>query len=535
MEAGGHLLGAAAALPLGGGERGTRSGHDARCDGRPRAGRTALRRSFFGAALVAALAGCAETIPPEAEAPQGAAAPTLEEMEIAAPPPPVDPPTRAGGSRTARNRRRPGSRGAVAGRFRAARRHRAGIVQRCAARLVRPRRDADGAVAERHRRNAGRGGSGPPRRARGGRRYRARPAVRRVGARGRAHRPRGGRAGGGVHQRPPRCRRRSLHAGSRPRAASGASRWTMRVRSAMRVSARWRPTTPMETQRSKRWSARRVRIFASVGEIARFPPRAAASPPSPLSKASQRRARARAPVSDSPARRRVGDALAVLAPALLPYYNLDPEAVRYLGNRVVEGPGQSSANRSACERLVRRARGQGFSRFRRALPPGVRSGIRRASPPWATTPRRSSPRWQGGATARRAFRPARLTSPDGFSGAEGLFRFRPDGAAERASRSARVARTGFESRSPRPGEFRNSGVLNRRPNRAAVKPGAARQLRTEKPPSTGIAAPVMKSDAGAARKTATPARIVGETPQRPRECARAPDSCSPEPRGGRGA
>ena len=27
--------------------------------------------SFFGAALVAALAGCAETIPPEAEAPQG--------------------------------------------------------------------------------------------------------------------------------------------------------------------------------------------------------------------------------------------------------------------------------------------------------------------------------------------------------------------------------------------------------------------------------------------------------------------------------
>ena len=358
--------------------------------------------SFFGAALVAALAGCAETIPPEAEAPQGAAAPTLEGNgnRCAAAGGSAD---RAGGSRTARNRRWPGSRGAVAAAFGAARRHRAGIVQRCAARLVRPRRDADGAVAERHRRNAGRGGSGAPRRARGGRRYRARPAVRRVGARGRAHRPRGGRAGGGVHQRPPRRRRRGLHAGSRPRAASGASGGPCafaRPCAFRRAGARrrlWR--------RSGRSAGRRGGFEFRVGGRDRPFPAARRGVRRRLYRKPRSGARERERRFRRPARRRVGERprRAGAASALLQSRSGSGALSRH---RVVEGPGNPRRT-VACERLVRPRQRTGLFSLSPRATAGRSERIRRASPPWATTPRRSSPRWRGGATARRASRPAR--------------------------------------------------------------------------------------------------------------------------------
>jgi hypothetical protein len=51
-----------------------------------------------------------------------------------------------------------------------------------------------------------------------------------------------------------------------------------------------------------------------------------------------------------------------------------------------------------------------------------------------------------------------LTNPSGFSGIDGLFRFRPDGTNERGLAVMRVAPSGAQIVSPAPKSFGGSGI-----------------------------------------------------------------------------
>ena len=226
-------------------------------------------------------------------------------------------------------------------------------------------------------------------------------------------------------------------------------RWTMRVRSAMRVSARWRPDDAYGDAAVEALVGAAGSNFASVGEIARFPPRAAASAVASIESLAAARESENAGF-DALLVAASGNALAVLAP-LLPYYNLDPEAVLYLGTALWKDPeilGEPSLVNALFAAPEDRAFLAFAARYRRAFgadPPRIAALGYDAAALVAALAGRSdrAPRF-----------PVRaLTSPDGFSGAEGLFRFRPDGAAERGLAVWRVARTGFEIVAPAPENF----------------------------------------------------------------------------------
>ena len=274
------------------------------------------------------------------------------------------------------------------------------------------------------------------------------PLFAEVGARGRAHRPRGGRAGGGVHQRPPRRRRRVYTLGLDP--GQQVARAVDHARSL--GHARFGALAPDDAYGDAAVEAlvgAAGSNFASVGEIARFPPRAAASAVASIESLAAARESESAGF-DALLVAASGNALAVLAP-LLPYYNLDPEAVRYLGTALWKDPeilGEPSLVNALFAAPEDRAFLAFAARYRRAFgadPPRIAALGYDAAALVAALAGRSdrAPRF-----------PARaLTSPDGFSGAEGLFRFRPDGAAERGLAIWRIARTGFEIVAPAPENF----------------------------------------------------------------------------------
>lgn len=188
---------------------------------------------------------------------------------------------------------------------------------------------------------------------------------------------------------------------------------------------------------------------ASVGEIARFPPRAAASSTAPIEALAAARASENAGF-DALLFAASGNALAALAP-LLPYHGLDPEIVLYLGTAQWKDPeilGEPSLMDAVFAAPDDRAWLAFAARYREAFgapPPRIAAlGYDAAALAAALA----------GRTGRAPrFPAAALMSPDGFSGAEGLFRFRPDGSAERGLAVWRVARTGFEIVVPAPTGF----------------------------------------------------------------------------------
>ncbi len=188
---------------------------------------------------------------------------------------------------------------------------------------------------------------------------------------------------------------------------------------------------------------------ASVGETAYFPPRAAASAVASIQALAAARASASAGF-DALLVAASGTALAALAP-LLPYYGLDPQAVLYLGTAQWKDPeilGEPSLADAVFAAPGDRAWRSFAARYRAAFgapPPRIAAlGYDAAALAAALAGRTDrAPR----------FPAAALMSPDGFSGIEGLFRFRPDGSAERGLAVWRVARTGFEIVVPAPTGF----------------------------------------------------------------------------------
>ena len=404
--------------------------------------------SFFGAALVAALAGCAETIPPEAEAPQGAAAPTLEEMEIAAPPPPVDPPTAladpeppetvGGPVRAALLLPLSGPRAAIGQALSNA--AQLALFDRAATPMALLPRDTGGTPegAEAALRDALAEGVdivlGPL----FAESVRAvAPIARAAGAPVVAFTNDRRVAGGGVYTL-------GLDPGQQVARAVDHARSLGHARFGALAPDDAYGDAAVEALVGAAGSN-----FASVGEIARFPPRAAASAVASIESLAAARASESAGF-DALLVAASGNALAALAP-LLPYYNLDPEAVRYLGTALWKDPeilGEPSLVNALFAAPEDRAFLAFAARYRRAFgadPPRIAALGYDAAALVAALAGRSdrAPRF-----------PARaLTSPDGFSGAEGLFRFRPDGAAERGLAIWRVARTGFEIVAPAPENF----------------------------------------------------------------------------------
>ena len=144
-----------------------------------------------------------------------------------------------------------------------------------------------------------------------------------------------------------------------------------------------------------------------------------------------------------------GDRLLSIAP-LLPYYDIDPNRIRYLGTALWDDP-----------RVTRE--------------PALIGGWFAAPPPEAREPfnkryrevyRRDPPRLATiayDATALAAvlargeggpdFRVEAITNPVGFAGMDGIFRLLPDGSIERALAVIEVRRNSFRTISPAPETF----------------------------------------------------------------------------------
>jgi branched-chain amino acid transport system substrate-binding protein len=145
-----------------------------------------------------------------------------------------------------------------------------------------------------------------------------------------------------------------------------------------------------------------------------------------------------------------GDRLLSLAP-LLPYYDIDPGQVRFLGSAFWEDP---RVNREPA------LAGAWFP----APPPAARADfVRRYRSVYGQTPP-SIATLVYDATALAAvlarapngpdFSAQAISNPNGFAGTAGIFRFRPDGMAERGFAVLEVQRDGFRVVSPAPEDFR---------------------------------------------------------------------------------
>ena len=145
-----------------------------------------------------------------------------------------------------------------------------------------------------------------------------------------------------------------------------------------------------------------------------------------------------------------GDRLLQMAP-LLPYYDIDPGQVRFLGSAFWEDPrvSREPALIGAWFPAPPPAAKADFVRRYRSVygqqPPAIATLVYDATALAAILAR--SP--NGPDFSARA-----IANPNGFAGTTGIFRFRPDGTAERGFAVLEVQRDGFRVVSPAPEDFR---------------------------------------------------------------------------------
>lgn len=144
-----------------------------------------------------------------------------------------------------------------------------------------------------------------------------------------------------------------------------------------------------------------------------------------------------------------GDKLLSLAP-LLPYYDIDPAKVRFLGTGQWDMPNvrmepaliggwfaaPAAEGRQAFEKRFRDVYGREPARL---------ATLAYDSVAMATVLAKAS----GGAD----FGASNLTAPNGYSGLDGIFRFRPDGLVERGLAVFEIRKDGFRVVSPPPASF----------------------------------------------------------------------------------
>jgi branched-chain amino acid transport system substrate-binding protein len=144
-----------------------------------------------------------------------------------------------------------------------------------------------------------------------------------------------------------------------------------------------------------------------------------------------------------------GTRLRTLAP-LLPYYEIDPEKVRFLGTGLWDEPGLGAEPALT---------GSWYA----APPPGLRTDFEKR---FQDLYRRAPPRLSTlayDATALAAvlargdrgadFSAAALTNPNGFAGVDGIFRLRPDGLVQRGLAVLEIHRDGNTVVDPAPETF----------------------------------------------------------------------------------
>jgi ABC-type branched-subunit amino acid transport system substrate-binding protein len=148
-----------------------------------------------------------------------------------------------------------------------------------------------------------------------------------------------------------------------------------------------------------------------------------------------------------------GTRLKSVAP-LLPYYDVEPEKVHFLGTGLWDEPGLGTEPALA---------GGWYA----APPPGARADFdqrfrelyRRPPPRLATLAYDATA--LAAVLARNAsgpdFSPAALTNPSGFAGVDGIFRLRPDGLIQRGLAVLEVHRNGNTVISPAPTTFQAIG------------------------------------------------------------------------------
>ncbi|MFN4165213.1 MAG: penicillin-binding protein activator [Ferrovibrio sp.] len=141
-----------------------------------------------------------------------------------------------------------------------------------------------------------------------------------------------------------------------------------------------------------------------------------------------------------------GARLRALAP-LLPYFDIDPRAVRFLGTGLWEDAGLGSEPALQGGWYAAPAP-EGFAEFSRRFEQGFgRRPVRLASLAYDTTA-------LVGILARRGdFSDAALTNPDGFAGYDGIFRFLPNGLVQRGLAVLEVQRRGSRVIDPAPASF----------------------------------------------------------------------------------
>lgn len=407
-----------------------------------------IAAALWGVALAAALAGCAATIPPEPEAPQATAEPAPPPAPVVAPPPAVAPPVelavpeppvvRSGPARAALLLPLSGPHAATGEALSNA--AQLALFDGAATHMALLPRDTggtpEGAVAA--LRDALAQGVdivlGPlladSARA-------VAPVARAAGAPVVAFTNDRRVAGGGVYTL-------GLDPGQQVERAVGHARSLGHARFGALAPGNAYGAAAVEALRSAA-----ALHSASVGDVAYFPPRAAASAVASIEALAAART-SRSAGFDALLVAASGNALAALAP-LLPYYGLDPEVVLYLGTAQWKDPeilGEPSLVDAVFAAPDDRAWLAFAARYRAAFgapPPRIAAlGYDAAALAAAL-----AGRTDGGPR----FPAAALMSRDGFSGAEGLFRFRPDGSAERGLAVWRIARTGFEIVVPAPTGF----------------------------------------------------------------------------------
>ena len=148
-----------------------------------------------------------------------------------------------------------------------------------------------------------------------------------------------------------------------------------------------------------------------------------------------------------------GQRLKAVAP-LLPYYDVDPEKVHFLGTGLWDEPGLGSEPALS---------GGWYA----APPPAARADFERR---FAEVYRHAPPRLAtlaydatalAAVLARSAagpdFSPTALTNPSGFAGVDGIFRLRPDGLVQRGLAVLEVRRSGNVVVDPAPTTFQQLG------------------------------------------------------------------------------
>ena len=149
-----------------------------------------------------------------------------------------------------------------------------------------------------------------------------------------------------------------------------------------------------------------------------------------------------------------GEELQKLA-ALLPYYDVDPSRVRMLGTAQwdADGIGAEPALVGGWFAGPPRDQRAGFeAEFRSTY---KRRPHRLASLAFDATAVAAVLANQAGPSAdrRQAFSRARLASPNGFAGVDGIFRMLPSGEAERGLAVIEIERANFKVLSPAPQSF----------------------------------------------------------------------------------